>query len=294
VNAVALLAAGVGLGLCIALSALFPARLTLKQRLADLDFEPGPPVAPPSSLDERLGRLLQRTGGTHRLTGPRSRTDLALLELPAATFVGAKVACGLAGLLVGPALAAVISLVGIRVGWQVPAFGSFALAAAGFFVPDIDLRTKAEKRRREFRRGLSSFLDVVTVALAAGELISGALQLAAHAGRGWVFVLLRSSLDDGDQRNATPWDTLAMVGTSRGLPELVEVAASVKLAGTDGARVRRTLSVKAEALRVRALTDAEAEASEATTRMVLPLVGVTLGFLVLVAYPATSHILSGG
>lgn len=293
-SAVALLGTGTGLGLLLVLSAVFPARRTLQQQLAALDFEPGPPTAPPTSLDERVGRFLERSGGADRLTGPRCRTDLALLEIPTTTFVGAKVACALAGMLVGPALAGALTVVGVGVSWQLPAIGSLALGAAGFFIPDLDLRTKAEKRRKEFRRGLSSFLDVVTVALAAGELISGALQLAAHAGRGWVFVLLRSSLDSGDQRHATPWETLALVGTNRGLPELVEVAASVKLAGTDGARIRRTLSVKAEALRVRALTDAEAQASEATTRMVLPLVGVTFGFLVLVGYPATSRILSGG
>ena len=50
------------------------------------------------------------------------------------------------------------------------------------------------------------------------------------------------------------------------------LAASVSLAGTEGAKVRQSLAAKAAALRTHQLTDAEGSAQAATERMSLPVV----------------------
>jgi hypothetical protein len=67
----------------------------------------------------------------------------------------------------------------------------------------------------------------------------------------------------------------------------------VSLAGTEGARVRDSLAVKASSLRDHALAEAEAEAQATTERMALPLVMLFLGFLILIGYPAVDIILTG-
>lgn len=77
------------------------------------------------------------------------------------------------------------------------------------------------------------------------------------------------------------------------MPELEELANSLTLAGAEGARVRQSLMAKAESLRQRRMTEAEAEANESSERMVLPLVLLGLGFLLFLGYPAVSRVLGG-
>src|SRR6185437_9587860 len=90
-----------------------------------------------------------------------------------------------------------------------------------------------------------------------------------------------------------PWETLGQLGTELGLPELGELAASITLAGTEGARVKSSLAAKAAALRTRQLADAEGAAQAATERMSLPLVLLFAGFILLIGYPAIVHVLLG-
>ncbi len=75
--------------------------------------------------------------------------------------------------------------------------------------------------------------------------------------------------------------------------ELAELAASVSLAGTEGARVRASLAARASSLRVHQLTNAEALEQSATERMSLPVMALFLGFLIFIAYPALGQILNG-
>jgi tight adherence protein C len=69
------------------------------------------------------------------------------------------------------------------------------------------------------------------------------------------------------------------------------LAASIGLAGTEGARVRASLQARAVALRGRQLADAEAAAESATERMSLPVVTMATGFLLFIGYPAAHAVL---
>ena len=76
------------------------------------------------------------------------------------------------------------------------------------------------------------------------------------------------------------------------MTELVELSATVSLAGTEGARVRDSLAVKAASLRDHALAEAEAEAQSTTEKMALPVVLLFLGFLILIGYPAVDAVVN--
>ena len=70
------------------------------------------------------------------------------------------------------------------------------------------------------------------------------------------------------------------------------MAAALSMAGSEGARIKATLSARSAALQNHQLADAEAAAASATERMVLPMVGLLAGFMIFVVYPAFSTILT--
>jgi hypothetical protein len=131
------------------------------------------------------------------------------------------------------------------------------------------------------------------VLLAGGAGVDGALFDAVSIGRGWAFQQLRRALVTARLTRTTPWSTLGQLGTELDVHQLSELAASVSLAGTEGAKVRASLAAKAAALRARELTDAEGDAQGATERMSLPVVVLFCGFLVFIGFPALSQVLGG-
>ena len=168
-----------------------------------------------------------------------------------------------------------------------------ATMVAGFFYPDFLLQAEANRRRKSFRYGFSSFLDLVTVLLAGGSGIESALSMASEAGDGQTFEQIRKSLRRSQVARTSPWDELAELGQRFGIDEIVEVAGSVELAGRHGARIRDTLLARAATLRHRQLSEIEADAASATERMGMPMVLLFVGFISLVGYPAVAEMLQG-
>jgi len=164
--------------------------------------------------------------------------------------------------------------------------------AAGFVTPDIALRSHANARRAGFRHALSSYLDLVNVLLAGGAGIETSLEAAAQAGDGWGFMQIRHALVRARTRRQSPFDCLTELGNRIGVVELSEIAASVRLAGEQGARIKLSLAAKAASLRAHQMARIEADAQAATERMGLPTVLLFLGFMVLLGYPAIQQIVT--
>ncbi len=100
---------------------------------------------------------------------------------------------------------------------------------------------------------------------------------------------LRRARDSGQ----SPWAALGRLGEQVGVPELVELSTTLQLAGTEGARIRQSLSARAVALRRHEQADAESEANAVTERLFLPGALLLIGFLVFIGYPAFARILGG-
>jgi tight adherence protein C len=130
------------------------------------------------------------------------------------------------------------------------------------------------------------------ISLAGGAGVDGALDDAASSGTGWGFRQLRRALDTARLTSAPPWETLGRLGQQVDVPELVELAASLSLAGSEGAKVRASLAARAATMRAHALTDAESTAQSATERMSLPVVFLFGGFLIFVSFPAFQTVLT--
>lgn len=281
-----------GLSLIVAWRLLFPPppplsaavdRLQRRNALAGITAPEEP--AEDSALDRvagSLGQVLISLG----LSLDHLEPDLRLLNRTIHQHMAKKVVMTFAGIAF-PQLG-LLGSSAVGAPWPVPltVVGSLVLGILFFFLPDLTVRSEAQERREGFRHSLSSFLDLVVISLAGGAGVESALRDAANIGQGWAFVQLRRALEGAALTGQTPWVALTNLGEDLGVPELVELSASVSLAGTEGARVRDSLATKAASLREHALAEVESEAQASTERMAMPMVMQLMGFIVLLGYPA--------
>lgn len=226
----------------------------------------------------------------NRRTGERHKADLAIMNRIAADMVVRKLLSGLFGF----GIVVILLALGAKVGVAVPVtpvmvIGAMA-AIAGFIMPDQMLRASATARRRNFLHAFSSYLDLTNVLLAGGAGTETALVAAADAGDGWAFDEVRHALVRARSGRRSPWNELSLLGHRFNLPEVIEVAGSVQLAGEHGARIRTSLAAKADSLRHRQMGDIEAQAQSATERMGVPMVILFISFIALIGYPAMTMI----
>ncbi|WP_229905649.1 type II secretion system F family protein [Lentzea cavernae] len=227
------------------------------------------------------------------LPGRTIRRDLAVVGKSIDHHLAEKVIFALTGMLLPSLIHLALVLAGTGLGWVVPfAIGSLFFVG-GFLLPDLHVHQEAERRRSTFRHALSAYLNLIRVLLAGGAGVDGALNFAVGIGKGWAFDQLRHALVTAKLTRTTPWSALRQLGTELSVQQLVELAASVSLAGTEGARVRASLAAKATSLRTRELALIEGEAQAASERMSVPVVVLCSGFLIFIGFPAIANVLGG-
>lgn len=290
-----ILGAGFGLGVLLTWRALAPRPAPIDAVLHGLT-RPGTPVGVAQSerapTVDRAGATARRVVEALGQDPSRLHGELELVERTPERHAFDKLLGALAGLLT-PNLAALgLTVVGVDVPSGIVAVLSLATCAAGFVMPDFLLRDAAERRRRAFRHALSSYLDLVNVLLAGGAGIETALHAAADAGDGWGYQLIRGELRRARLTGQSPWDTFGRLAERLDVAELAELAASVSLAGSHGARIRASLAAKADTLRGHQIAETESAAEAATERMTIPVAVLLFGFLVFIAYPAIAQITS--
>lgn len=284
-NAFALLGAGCGLGLLLVVRGVRgrPADLAVVLRRLERTGRLAADARRPSMGDRLAATIVGRLGS-------RVERDLVVVDRTPERFAIEKLSTAVSLGAIVVALDVALTVAGTPLGGALTFALAVGLLAAGFALPDVLLRRRAAARRAAFRHALSSFLDLVNVLLAGGAGIETSLHAAADAGDGWAFAQLRDALDRARTMRRSPWQTLIDLGERLGVDELSEIAASVQLAGEQGARIKLSLNAKAAALRARQMAHVEAEAMAATERMGLPTVLMFLGFMVLLGYPAMQQI----
>lgn len=221
----------------------------------------------------------------------RHRADLAIAGFQASEMVVQKLSAMLIAGVSVLGLAVVSSLLGVDLSFSFVFAIFIAAATLGFFYPDSRVRSLASSRRHDFLHAFSSYLDLVNVLLAGGSGTETALIAAAEAGDGWSFSEIRGALTRARSARRSPWVELAALGGTYNIVELAEVAGSVQLAGEHGARIRSSLSARADSLRNRHMGEIEANAQSATERMGVPMVLLFVAFIALIGYPAIHMVL---
>jgi tight adherence protein C len=289
---------GIGLALWLGVRALAPSPPSLVGALADLE-RPRPLRNPQEQAAARAAgsagigaRVAAMAGAAGVEVGPRLRADLELAGRSYERYLIEKVAAAGYGLVLPAAVYVVLAVVGVQVPVGVVLLGAGLLMVGGFFLPDIVLRTQVQERRRDFDHAFALYLELVSLVLAGGGGIETSLLEAAETGDGWAFQQIRAALGAARLTGRTPWEAFGELGERLRISTLEELAASVSLAGEQGAKVRASLTAKAASLREHEVREAEADAESASERMTIPLVMLLFGFVVFIGYPAVIRVLS--
>jgi Flp pilus assembly protein TadB len=292
-NPVAIVAGAVaGAGLFFLVFALIPRKVRLSKRLAAFDAQRSSDLLPRyadsisgSAVDRRLGGVLAAFCAEQGWEFPSLRSTLALADKNLESFLASKVLLGLFGFLLGPVFLAVASAAGVHLPFALPIWFGLGLGALFFLLPDLEVKQKAEQRRKDFRHAVGAFLDLVSMNLAGGRGVPEALMSATEMGGGWSMSRIRDALANARITGQTPWQALAGLADEVKVDELRDLAAALSLVADDGAKVRESLTARAASLRRRELTDAAGQAGERSQSMLVAQMVLVMGFLVFLVYP---------
>ncbi|WP_369203748.1 type II secretion system F family protein [Streptomyces sp. PU-14G] len=298
----ALTGALVGLGLFLLVRALAPGRKGAVASVAEIDalraraatHQPGNTTAEDAKgfaavrarLGARIGELYLRQGWELRSL----RSDLDVLERGWENFLATKVLLGAAGLFFGPFLFSVAWLIGFGRSPLIPVWLALFFAVLFFLLPDLEVRRDAAAKRRDLRRVVGAYLDLVAMNLAGGRGLPEALKAASEVSEGWALRRIRDTLADARITGQSQWAALGDLGVRLGVDELKDLSASLALVADDGAKVRASLSSRAETMRHRELAEIEGSAGEKSQSMLVAQLMLCAGFLVFLIYPAAMRV----
>ncbi len=253
--------------------------------------------APPSTWVDRAGSVaaarFESTSVAGRPWWANVRTSLAVTGESVEQLAIKVVVAGVVGLLAPPVLWAMVSAVGSSVPAGIPVVAGVIVAPICAGLPLLGLAERAKQRRRHFRAVIGSFVDLVVLGLAGGVGVEGALVAATQVSQDWAVGQMGRVLLQARDSGESPWRALGRLGERFGITELQELAASLQLAGTEGARIRHSLSARSISLRRHEQAEAESAANAMTERLFLPGALLLIGFLIFVGYPAFSRIIGG-
>ncbi|MEZ5298216.1 MAG: hypothetical protein R2697_18680 [Ilumatobacteraceae bacterium] len=153
--------------------------------------------------------------------------ELALVGRPVEQHALLLVAASVAGFAVPTLLLWLLRTAGlIGLAWYAPLAISLAGAALGPVLVHSATIDEATRIRSDLRYQVSAYLDVVTMLLAGNTGYEGALEQAAHAGDGRLFVELRRRMREAGARGASLTDALRNTGRDLGLDELEQIAST--------------------------------------------------------------------
>ncbi|MFI7578717.1 type II secretion system F family protein [Micromonospora sp. NPDC049497] len=268
--------AAVGLGVFLVVRELVPATPALGPALRRLHQPPGTAaVAPAARQPEWLTGLSRWLRPPHR--------QLALIDQTPERYALSLLLSGLIGLAAPTLLGVTLLAVGVRLPVVVPVLGSLGLALVCALSAHRSVITRADRARDEFRAAICTYLDLVALQLSAAHGPVQSLERAAAVCDGWVFERIREALRIAQMQMHSPWDELRDLADRIGIPELGDVGAIMRSAGSEGAQVHETLRSRADSLRDQIRTDNLTRAEGVTSRLDIPgslLVFVLLGFVI--------------
>ncbi|HEV2636165.1 MAG TPA: type II secretion system F family protein [Actinocrinis sp.] len=290
----------VGFAVFVFIYALFPARRSAAGTVAQIDAlrERGQSFGQPvrrerdqeAPLKEQIGTWLSDVYARQGWKQTTVRADLNILERPWETFLATKVGLAALGFFAIPILFALAWLLGLHLNVLIPLWLALLAAGGCFMLPDLEVRNEGKAKREDFRRVVGAYLDLVSMNLAGGRGLPEALMAAAELSDSPAIRRIRIALTDARLSGQTQWTALRMLGEQIGIEELQDLGFALALVADDGAKIRQSLSSRAETMRRRELAELESKAGARSQSMLVAQMLLCTAFLLFLMYPAVAQI----
>ncbi len=201
----------------------------------------------PSGTAERLAKYLNMAGN------PPGWTPERIMGAKGSALVGGA----FVGFLVG----------GISASGLLMMLGG---ATVGFFLPDLLVYNRGQKRQEELQRGLADAIDMLTVCVEAGQGFDAGLAQVARAIQGPVageFARVIAEIQIGKARS----EAFASLGARTTVPEIKNFVSSLVQADRLGLPVGNVLREQSKEMRLARRQRAEEQAQKVPIKMLFPM-----------------------
>ena len=145
-----------------------------------------------------------------------------------------------------------------------------AFVALAFYLPELLLTSKIQRRQKEIRKAMPDALDLLTICVEAGLGFDGAMQKVYEKwdnelGRGFGRVIREIQL--GKLRR----EALRDMAERMGIPEMTSFVAAVIQSEQLGVSMSKVLRIQSDQMRIRRRQLAEEEAHKAPIKMLIPM-----------------------
>ena len=171
---------------------------------------------------------------------------------------------------IGGALLFVFSISNIQWGWGQRLLIVAALAAVGFYVPELLITSKINRRQKAVRRAMPDALDLLTICVEAGLGFDGAMAKVHEKWDNelsWAFGRVIREIQLGKLRR----DALRDMADRLGISEMTSFVAAVIQSEQLGVSMSKVLHIQADQMRVKRRQLAEEEAHTAPIKMLIPM-----------------------
>ncbi|MEY9861284.1 Flp pilus assembly protein TadB [Catenulispora sp. GAS73] len=293
----------VGLGLFLLIRALIPSKpdpmasiaridaLRQQSSLASVSQQEQAPPKRLARLRDELGTAINEFYIRQGWQVRSLRADLAILDRSVEQFLATKLLLAAFGVVFGPFVFAAFAIIGLHLTPTIPVWLALLFGTVFFLLPDLEVKGQAAEKRRDFRRVLGAYLDLVAMNLAGGRGLPEALMAAAEVSDGWALRRIRDALTDARVTGISQWNALSQLGDALDIDELKDLGAALALVAEDGAKVRESLSARAETMRHRELSEIEGAAGAKSQSMLVAQMLLCAGFMVFLLYPAMARVM---
>ncbi len=220
--------------------------------------------------------LLVRLGNAlSRLSPSKSRAEAErMLELAgrpygwgAAEFLGLRLFIAV----IFGVLTFLVTSLSPTLGATVKLIAPFFMAALGFFLPLLWMRSKINRRKREVIKALPDAMDLLTITVEAGMGFDGALQKVAEKWENELskaFAKVVQEMRLGVLRR----EALRNMSYNMDVPDVTSFVAAIIQADQLGVSIAKILRVQSEQMRIKRRQRAEEQANKAPIKMLFPMV----------------------
>jgi tight adherence protein C len=172
---------------------------------------------------------------------------------------------GLAGMLLF-----VFSIGTVAWSWGLKLLIIAAAAGIGFYLPDMLITSKIQRRQKDIRKALPDALDLLTICVEAGLGFDGAMAKVAEKWENELALAFRRVIRE-IQLGKLRREALRSMAERVGLPEMTSFVAAIIQSEQLGVSMAKVLRIQSDQMRVKRRQHAEEEAHKAPIKMLIPL-----------------------